>query len=232
MTETSIRYAIYYAPAPDSPLWEYGCRVIGYDAAFGGPVAPFAELVEPAMRWSEHAAEPARYGFHATLKAPFHLAPGQTEVALETAVASLAGGCPAVPLGELQVRAMTKFVALVPVQPSAHLNLLEQAMVRELDKFRAPLTPQDRARRRPAKLSPRQLASLERWGYPFVCEDFRFHMTLAGPLEPDRLTYAVEILSQLYKHFAEPVRVDDVCIFKQLSPDAPFTIMARHPLSG
>ena len=58
-------------------------------------------------------------------------------------------------------------------------------MRRRLDPFRAPLTPSERARRRPEDLDPRRRALLDRWGYPHVFEAFRFHMTLTGRLADD-----------------------------------------------
>ena len=34
-------------------------------------------------------------------------------------------------------------------------------------------------------VTERQASNLDRWGYPYVFDDFRFHMTLTGPLTAD-----------------------------------------------
>ena len=71
------RYAVYYAPAADSALWRFGSATLGYDALTGEDL-PFA--VPPGCDlalWPAFTEEPRRYGFHATLKAPFELADGR-----------------------------------------------------------------------------------------------------------------------------------------------------------
>ena len=41
----------------------------------------------------------------------------------------------------------------------------------------------ERSKRLATSLGNRQLALLERWGYPYVMEEFRFHFTLSNPVE-------------------------------------------------
>ena len=80
------RYAIYFVPDPDTPLWNFGSKVVGYDSANGIDV-PFHDdpffVLNDIMAWTE---DPRRYGFHATLKAPFELAAGRTIADLEHAL--------------------------------------------------------------------------------------------------------------------------------------------------
>ena len=75
-----VRYAIYFTPPEASALAAFGASAIGYCAASGRDVAlpdsPFHDRAD-AMALTE---EPRRYGFHGTLKAPFELAVGRTEV--------------------------------------------------------------------------------------------------------------------------------------------------------
>ncbi len=80
------------------------------------------------------------------------------------------------------VRIISGFTAVVPDAPSAELSTLAQACVEGFEVFRAPMTPNDRARRKPENLTPRQVEQLDRFGYPYVRDDFRFHMTLTGRL--------------------------------------------------
>ncbi|NJO54321.1 MAG: hypothetical protein HC829_05245, partial [Bacteroidales bacterium] len=78
----AARYALYFAPLDDRPLWKFGSATIGWDAQLAAerPALPPAQALVPG--WAEATAEPRRYGFHATLKAPFALAEGTSAEAL------------------------------------------------------------------------------------------------------------------------------------------------------
>lgn len=175
------RYAIYHSP--EGELARFGAEWLGWDAEAGRRVAqPRVEGLDlPAL-----TRTPRRYGFHATMKAPFRLAGGRDAGALLDALRGLAAGHAAVRLaGGLRLARVEGFLALIPAQESAALARLEAALVRDLDRFRAPLTEREIASRRPEELSARQRQNLHRWGYPHVLEEFRFHMTLSGDLDDD-----------------------------------------------
>lgn len=125
---------------------------------------------------------PRRYGLHATLKAPFRLAPGRSEAGLLSAVEALAGRIEAVKLRHLSVSQIGRFLALTPDRAPG-LDGLAARLVQELDVFRAPLTGAEIARRHKAGLSAMEAELMRRWGYPYVMEAFRFHVTLTGPLD-------------------------------------------------
>ena len=137
--------------------------------------------------------EPRVYGFHATLKAPFYLANGASEAGLKDAVREFAANQAAVTVGKLAVRELGTFVALVPDARNPHVDRLAQACVQEFDRFRAPMREPERGRRLAADLTAGQIENLERWGYPYVAEDFRFHMTLTGSLAPPERNAGVAI---------------------------------------
>jgi putative phosphonate metabolism protein len=233
--ETKTRYAVYFAPAASSPLWRFGCAAIGYDAETGEDVAQHVPAGLEPQDWAALTADPRRYGFHATLKAPFRLASAASEAALIERVGALAAGLAPVPLGGLAVQRMSSFVALLAIKPSAALSELAARLVADLDDLRAPLSDGERARRLQAKLTPRQLTQLDRFGYPYVFDDFRFHMTLAGPLP---LATADRVEPALASSFAaasldlQSFAIDHVAVFRQAAPDARFRIIGRLPLSG
>ena len=58
----------------------------------------------------------------------------------------------------LRVGELGGFLALVPAEPCPAMDRLAAACVETFDRFRAPLTAEDRARRRPERLSPAELA--------------------------------------------------------------------------
>lgn len=174
------RYAVYYTPT--GGLARFGAAWLGWDAEAGQAVE------QPVVAGLDMAAlteAPRRYGFHATMKAPFRLADGRDAAGLAEALARFcAAQAPFALAGGLRLARLGGFLALIPSQDSAPLSALEAALVRDLDPFRAPLTAAERARRHPERLSPQGREALDRWGYPHVMAAFRFHMTLTGDLDP------------------------------------------------
>ncbi|SDT04310.1 DUF1045 domain-containing protein [Bradyrhizobium canariense] len=232
MTDTP-RYAIYYAPAPGSELDRFGAHLLGYDTSSGKEL-PFADGIEQmAPDWRELTQDPRKYGFHATLKAPMALADGKTEAELLAAGEAFASTPRPIPVIKPVVNSISGFLAIVPADLSAELARLAADCVREFDSFRTPLTPEDRARRNPAKLTPRQREYLDHWGYPYVMEEFRFHMTLTGRLPPERRE---TILPTLKRRFVTlemtTLALDSIAVFRQDDAAARFRIIGRWPLAG
>ncbi|NHF71564.1 DUF1045 domain-containing protein [Paracoccus xiamenensis] len=177
------RYALYYTP-PQGEFADFGTSWLGWDAARGMPVA---QPVLPGLDLAALTAEPRKYGFHATLKAPFRLVEGARADELADAVAALAAQLQPLTLDGLELTRIGAFLALTPTGDTGALNALAARVVEELDPFRAPMNEAERARRNPDRLTPRQRTLLDLWGYPYVFEEFRFHMTLTGALDADTL---------------------------------------------
>jgi putative phosphonate metabolism protein len=224
------RYAIYFVPAADTPLYRFGSSVLGYDCYTGRAVAPIDGVDAPS--WAEVVREPRVYGFHATLKPPFYLASGADEAALQRAVVDFAAGHPAVLVGDLSTRELGLFIALVPEGSRSQLDRLAHACVKEFDRFRAPLEAPERARRLASDLSSRQVENLDRWGYPYVFEDFRFHMTLTGALPPPERSRAFRFLSDKFEQSAvmKSLSIDQIAIARQRDGSSPFQVMLSAPL--
>jgi Protein of unknown function (DUF1045). len=158
------RYAIYFAPAAGSDLDRFGARLLGYNA-FAGDDLPFPEdVTRAASDWHDVTADPRKYGFHATLKAPFSLAPDKTEAELFAACSSFAATPRAIPVIKPVVGSISGFIAVIPAEPPQELVRLAADCVTAFDSFRAPLTEADRARRNPSRLTPAQREHLDRWG--------------------------------------------------------------------
>jgi putative phosphonate metabolism protein len=232
MSDANSRYALYYAPESHSELWKFGSDVIGYDAANGqhGSVPSFCGMLSD--RWNELVSEPRKYGFHATLKAPFHLARGIDEAALMVAIERFAATTRAAPIDGFEVASIGPFIALRPKGDASSLNALASAIVRHFEPFRAPLSADDRARRLKSPLTERQIDYLDRFGYPYVHDEFRFHMTLTGPLHSDDRDAALEILKVAYQEQGgrNPSLVDRICLFKQETPSSRFRIIGSAAL--
>lgn len=231
---TTPRYALYYAPAADSPLWRFGSATLGYDALTGEDI-PFAAPpgCEPDS-WPALTAEPRRYGFHATLKAPFELAAGRSEAQLRAFAHNYAAGLDGVTLPGLNVSALGSFVALTPAEESEALQRFAFALVQAFEPFRAPLGPADLERRLRHPLTPAQRAYLEAFGYPYVGDAYRFHMTLSGSLPDSRVGPVRQALKEAYARAvpAGPVRLDRIALFRQESRESRFRLLDSFVLSA
>lgn len=226
---SEARYAIYYAPAPESPLWEFGSAVLGYDAATGKPRPALAPEGVAIEEWTAATAQPRRYGFHGTLKAPFRLAEGASEDDLISAGQAFARKRRAFDLPRLAIGSVAGFVALLPTETSEALNALGADCVEAFDRFRSGPTAQESARRLEAPLTERQRGHLDRWGYPYVFEDFRFHMTLTGALPAHDVERFEAGLAALYaEHVGEAgTRVDAATLYVEERPGEGFHIVDR-----
>lgn len=225
------RYAIYFVPSAQNALYRFGADLLGYDAYSGKPL-PFADGIEMEIEgWKQLTVDPRKYGFHATLKAPISLKPDKTEDELARAMRKFARTPRAVPQITPVVRAIASFIAVVPRDPCPDLQRLADDCVTVFDDFRASLTPEDRDRRNVSALTDEQVMHLYRWGYPYVFEDFRFHMTLTGSLPAERRT---ELLDVLQKRFAaldlQSASIDRLALLRQSDVTSNFTIVSDWQL--
>lgn len=223
------RYAIY--AAPDGPLGAWAASWLGWDAEAGAavPHPRVPGLMQPVEMLT---AAPRRYGFHGTVKPPFRLAEGASVADLHAATYALCEASAPVRLGGLRLARLGGFLALVPQGEAAALGALAQRMVEGLDGFRAPPDAAESARRRPETLSPRQRALLDEWGYPFVAEEFHFHLTLTGNLPSDIAARTEAALAlELQGLLPAPFTVDSLCLFGE-GADGRFRLLHRYALSG
>ena len=225
------RYAIYFVPSADSALYRFGAKLIGRDA-YTSRSLPFAEGIEAEIEgWKQLTADPRKYGFHATLKAPISLVPGRTESELKAAIHEFAQTPRPIPAIAPKVRSIGSFIAMVPDAPCPELQKLAEDCVTTFDSFRAPLSDADRERRNVSALTGRQIAYLDRWGYPYVFVEFRFHMTLAGSLPAERLTAVTDALKKRFTALKlKSAPIDRLALLRQDSATSGFTVLAHWPL--
>jgi putative phosphonate metabolism protein len=229
MPDQNARYAVYFVPAAESDLYRFGSSVLGYDCYTGLSVALPNEFGFDAERWCRLTEEPRRYGFHATLKAPFRLAAGCTEAELVTAFLSFAGRGHRVPRIEPKLRMLSGFTAIVPGEASPALNDLAGACTTAFDAFRAPMPTQERTRRVESGLTQSEIHNLDSWGYPYVFADFRFHMTLTGKIQVEGRDAVLAVLERTFERMCgeRAIAIDRLALVKQDDEQARFRVL-RH----
>lgn len=224
-----MRYAIYFSPPRDHALTRLASSWMGRDAFSGEdvPLPPRLPLSHEDIAYKTAAAR--RYGFHATLKAPFEINERENETALLAAADGFCSKMQPFEIPALRVTLLDGFIALTPFSPSPDLDKLADDVVTAFDGFRAPIDEAEFARRNPDRLSIRQVRNLREWGYPYVFEDFRFHMTLTGPVEPREAPVLARMIEDVFAPvLVEPLLIDRICIFVEPKPAGPFRVLSSH----
>lgn len=219
-----MRHAIYFAPPHGSPWWAFGAGWLGRDETHDVVPPRFATPTLSEAERDHITTQARRYGFHATLKAPFRLRSGVTLEELLARTRSLAQRLRSIPLSPLQVQRLGPYVVLLTPDHDTAASGLASACVTELDDLRQPLTPDELARRQPATLNARELELLHRYGYPHVLERFRCHFTLTDQVNEAQAAQVTEAVSSqvalLNAH--TPLTLDRLCIFEEPAPGQPF----------
>ncbi|HET7408896.1 MAG TPA: DUF1045 domain-containing protein [Paracoccaceae bacterium] len=224
------RYAVYWAPPAGSALAGFGAAWLGWDAD-GGRAVPHPEAPGLPAPVAEFTAKPRRYGFHATLKAPFRLRAADERAALPVVARLVAAKVAPFEAPPLALKRIGRFIALVPSGACEPLSALADHCVETFHDFAAEPPEAELDRRRPG-LTGRQEQLLGRWFYPYVFDEFRFHLTLTGALEPEIADRTFDVLRELTAPFcAAPMPVTEVCLFGE-GEDRHFQLIGRYPLTG
>ncbi len=219
------RFAIYYVPT-DGPLATFGATWLGWDVVSGAETRQFDI---PGL--DDMTMTPRKYGFHGTLKPPFRLRQGRTTAELETAVAAMSDRVPPATSDGLRLTFLGRFLALTPFGKLDQLRQVAETCVRDLDGFRAPASEAEITKRRTAGLTERQDALLTRWGYPYVMEEFRFHLTLTGKLPPHSFAHWTAVVARVVPELPHPFVVDQIALCGERS-DGRFEMSQRYTLAG
>jgi len=227
----SERFAIYYAPPATSELWQRASRWLGRDAATGnvsndgiaGIDAETLTAITPSAN---------RYGFHATLKAPFPLAASRSREELEAAIHTFSLRHGRVALGPLELRLLDGFLALCPVVQSPALTDFAGKIVAEFDAFRAPMTPAERVRRLKSNLNAYQIGLMDHYGYPYVMDQFLFHMTLTDRMPSEQQETVIAAASEWFAPVVgRDMILDRLSLFHEPQSGEPFLRVSDFPLS-
>ncbi len=227
----SERYAIYYAPPTTSELWQRASRWLGRDPATGNvPNDGIAGIDGATLTAITPSA--TRYGFHATLKAPFPLADGKSREELEATLHTFSLRHGRVSLGPLELRLLDGFLALTPVVQSEALTDFAGQVVAGFEPFRAPMSASERERRLKSNLTAYQIGLMDHYGYPYVMDQFLFHMTLTDRMKPEQQEAVIAAASEWFAPvLGNPVMLDRLTLFHEPEPGEPFLRLSDFPLS-
>ena len=216
------RYAIYYIP--DLPLFQIGSDWLGWNSITGQETLLSADHHRITDR-------PRKYGFHATVKPPFSLASNSTQGDLQDAFQTFCATVFPATGGTLKISRLGRFLAMTPDVQSTEVMDLAASTVSHFDKFRAPLSDKDIAKRRERRLTPEQDALMLRWGYPYVMQEFKFHMTLTGPLQNDEIDAIEHDAKTRFQEFLDqPLNLASLALLGEDRDSGRFHVIERLPL--
>jgi hypothetical protein len=233
-TPRAYRYAVYFVPNIEQHWWAQASQWLGRCAVSQQFSAQPLINGLSASRFAELTEHPRRYGFHATMRAPFVLAKEYHLKVLVDHVNALCQQVKPFVLPRLRVTLLEHFLALVPEREVAQIALLEEQCVTALNRYAQPLGPEELSRRRSAGLTPDEDLLLVRWGYPYVLERFRFHCSLTGSLAKASLQEVSALTQAAQQHFDHlPHCVfDTLAIFAEPTQGADFVLLEQCPLLG
>ncbi len=219
MAKSYRRYAVYWTPEPGSELARFGEQWFASPAETSGLPA---ELASRAVK------APARYGLHATLKAPFPLKGGAGAEDLQHALDAFCAKRRAAIGGAFTPAFFQGYSGLVLAGRTADIDWLAAECVTRFDAYRAPGgrsgVPAD------GELSPQEEAFVEEFGYPYVLSAFQFHVTLAGPLSEEELNRtAAALRPHLVPFLTGPVLIDSLTLLGEPEGGGAFELVSRHP---
>jgi len=223
------RFAVYYVPEANSQLGTLGNHWLGWSLADGEFVDRLTDpLVPKDITTITKRAQ--KYGFHGTLKPPMRLKTefGQTEFL--SALRQLAANQRPFTIPEMRVKLIGNFLALTPSAPCPLLDQLATNLVVGLDDLRQPPDDLEIAKRASVGLTERQYRLLNKWGYPYVLEEFRFHLTLSDVLVQDRATAVLHAAKTIFSvAIQSPIQVSDIAAVGESETDM-FHLIERVPL--
>lgn len=230
----SERYAIYFTLAQNDPLYQLAAQWFGYDFYQGSKPSIRMDhhaLLKPLFPYSDFNAKASLYGFHATLKPPFRLKPRVSHKQLVKILKHFSRLHSPFNCAKLKLQQIDNFLALVPEQNCKKLNQLAKDCVQTFDVFRDELAAEEVQKRNPASLTEDQRLMLKLWGYPYVLDEFRFHMTLTDALTQSQIDRCKPLLeSYFHPYTSRPLRIDQINLCYQATEHSPFVVLETYLL--
>lgn len=224
-----FRFALYYAPRPETALAEAASSWLGRDHE-NRTCSRITSKTLGGERFAELTKAPFHYGFHGTLKPPFRLHDATSKNLLCEEIDRFCNQRSPFIMKELEIGWIGNFLCLRPVKSSDKMNKLARDAVRQFDNFREDMSFIELEKRRNQGLTPQQDALLLQWGYPYVMDEFRFHLTLSSKIEDSQERTLLE--EEARRHFSsdllQEIPVDGISLFVE-TDGQPMTLLRFFP---
>ena len=216
MEKNYKRYAIYYVPSENSELDLFGKCWLGWDPYKGVETTKSDLSKLPSFKkFSSLVLTPKQYGFHGTIKAPFKLKNEYTYNDLENKVREISKQIHSFYFDQLIIKKLGNFIGLIPTN-NLKINAVSNKFVEELDYLRDELSESEIKKRKPHKLTSNQKQMLFKWGYPYVFDEFKFHLTLTSKLNVVEIDEVFRSLQNILKQVnLNKISFNNICIFGQ-----------------
>jgi len=230
MIQEFSRFAIYYLPSESNLLSNFASSWFGWNPHLGMEVS-YPVWKNLNFNIAELTSEPGKYGLHGTLKPPFPLAKQENFEELRVAILKLSRSIKKFKIPSITLRVIDGFIAIVPTIRNERIDYLAEKCVKELDDFRGPESLENIKKRRSVGLSERQENHLRRWGYPYVLDDFNFHLTMTEKLRPEVSERVFLVLaSKLESVLMAPLLVDKIFLCGESVENGKFKVIEKFSL--
>lgn len=225
------RYAIFYTPQPGTALSAFGRSWFGR-ANDGVTLQAFSDAGLSGASFARLAPAKGRYtGLHAMIMAPFTPRDGIGADALKTQLINFAARRKPMATGPLTLARAGRFLVLRPIEAMPALDWLAAQCVASFEDFAA--SPSDAERGEPANsnLSNAQRLLLE--SDPNALSEYRFSITLTGPLDAAHLERVAQALWPVLEEIcASGVTVDGLSLFGDSGGRSPPRLIGRYRLGA
>jgi len=225
------RYAIYYTPRPGTALASFGRSWFGR-ANDGATLQAFSDSGLPGSGFAKIPAAPGHYtGLHALFRAPFGLREDAGLDALKSRLITFAARRKAVETGPLTLARAGRYLVLRPVEPKPALDWLAAQCISAFEDFATDPDHDDDDDNR--HLSDYQRLLLKSFGHAHVMSEYRFSITLTGPLDKTHLERVSQALWPVIEEICvSGVTVDGLSLFGDAGGRTPMRLIGRYRLGG
>lgn len=223
------RYAIYYTPQPGTALSAFGRSWFGR-ANDGATLEAFSAAGLSESGFAKTPAAPGRYsGLHALFHPPFTLRDEIELDGLKSQLIDFAAHHGSVDTGPLTLARSGRYLVLRPIEPRPALEGLSAECVRAFEDIAAAADASDDVRH----LSRNQRLLLKSFGNPRVASEYRFSITLTGPLDAAHLERVSQALWPVIEEICSSgVTVDGLSLFGDGGGRTPMRLLGRYRLGG
>jgi hypothetical protein len=227
-----VRYAIYYTPRPGTQLAAFGRSWFGR-ANDGVTLQAFSEAGLAGACPKLSGSNGNYPGLHAVFRNHFRLREGIGTDALKGRLISFARRRRPVETGPLTLARAGRYLVLRPVEAKPALDWLAAQCVAAFDGYVTASGSAEKEAHDDEALNDHQRLLLNSFGDPHVLSEYRFQITLTGPLDGAHLERVAQALWPMLEEIcADGVLVDGLSLCGQSDGRTPMRLLGRYRLGA